>query len=246
MTTTADDGALSANAVAQFRRTAHIGVPLMLLVPIALGLGAAYWLAAPRWAMVGFGALGWLVALMLRSPIGAILGKPAPGQPPSERNKTIMVAASGPVEELVRLGLVLLFAGGLANALWAGLGWASIEVVFTCVNSIVLASLIGRNDKQAQEVYQVLSAQGLVSDRNGLYAVLERVSASLLHVGFTLLLAWQPILVIATVVVHSATNLVAVRLAKRSLARTELIVAVIGVGVFAIGLTLWFTVTGLG
>lgn len=229
---------LDVNESVQFRRQAYRSAPLMALVPIMLGVGAALVFAKPEWPMAGLGALGWLVALMLRSPVGAIIGKPAPGAPPSERTKTIMIAASGPAEEVVRVILVLLFVTHFEQALWAGLGWAGIEVVFACVNSLVLARLIGRDDNQGREVYQILVSQGLASDRTGMYAALERVSASLLHVGFTLLLAWQPLLVFATTVTHSATNLFSVRLARRSIVLTEAVVAIVAAATFFAGIAL--------
>ncbi|MFF5212494.1 hypothetical protein [Streptosporangium sp. NPDC000396] len=58
----------------------------------------------------------------------------------------------------------------------------------------------------------------------------------LLRIGLTLLLAWQPWLVLAAVPLHSAVNLLAVRLMRISLPLTEALVAVVGVAAFALGL----------
>ncbi|WP_215546564.1 hypothetical protein [Amycolatopsis sp. CA-230715] len=217
-------------------RKAVLSIPLMVLVPIVFGVGAVLWSVPPVWPAFGFGALGWLVALVARSPIGAVVGKPAAGQAPSARAKTIIVAASGPVEEITRLVLVLLLATDFSGAFWAGLGWATVEILFTCVNSAVIAALVSRGDERAQEIQEVLSGQGLAGDRTGLYCVLERISATLLHIGFTWILAWSPLMVVATIVVHSAVNLAAVRLVPRSLARTEAVLAAAGAVVFCAGL----------
>jgi len=96
---------------------------------------------------------------MARSPIGAVIGRPTPGQPPTERAQTLLVAASGPVEEVVRLVLVLLAARDFTHALWAGLGWATVEVVFACVNSVVLAGLLGRDDRSRRNSMRCSSAR---------------------------------------------------------------------------------------
>jgi hypothetical protein len=64
--------------------------------------------------------------------------------------------------------------------------------------------------------------------------------ASLLHIGFTLLLGWNPWLVLVTMPTHSATNLAAVRLIKqRSVILLETIVVLVGAAGFALGLLVW-------
>lgn len=63
---------------------------------------------------------------------------------------------------------------------------------------------------------------------------------SLLHIGFTLLLSWNPSLVLVTMPAHSATNLAAVRLMKqRSVILMETVVVVVGAIAFAVGLLAW-------
>jgi len=63
---------------------------------------------------------------------------------------------------------------------------------------------------------------------------------SLLHIGFTLLLGWNPWLVLVTMPAHIATNLGAVRLMKqRSVILMETIVVVVGALAFALGLLAW-------
>jgi hypothetical protein len=70
--------------------------------------------------------------------------------------------------------------------------------------------------------------------------VVERAGVSLLHIGFTLLLSWNPWLMLVTMPAYSATNLVAVRLMKqRSVILMETIVVVVGAVAFALGLLAW-------
>jgi hypothetical protein len=58
--------------------------------------------------------------------------------------------------------------------------------------------------------------------------------------GFTLLLGWNPWLVLVTMPAHSATNLGAVRLMKqRSVILMETIVVVVSAVAFALGLLAW-------
>jgi hypothetical protein len=68
----------------------------------------------------------------------------------------------------------------------------------------------------------------------------ERAGVSLLHIGFTLLLGWNPWLALVTIPAHSATNLTAVRLMKQpSVILMETIVVVVGAVAFALGLLAW-------
>src|SRR5690606_39670555 len=52
---------------------------------------------------LGAGAAGWLLALVLRGPVGLIAMRSTEDQ---ERAQTVVAASSGPLEELVRLGAV--------------------------------------------------------------------------------------------------------------------------------------------
>lgn len=58
--------------------------------------------------------------------------------------------------------------------------------------------------------------------------VVERIFASGIHIGFTLLLAWQLWLVVLTVPVHSLTNLSLLTTGKRPMLLVEVIVAIVG------------------
>ncbi len=69
--------------------------------------------------------------------------------------------------------------------------------------------------------------------------VIERVAVSALHIGFTLLIAWQPLLVLATIPAHSAANFVALRLLRRSAVLTEVVWVLIGAAILLAGLAVF-------
>src|SRR5258707_10782145 len=96
----------------------------MLVVPSLVGALVAAMLGAPAWRLLALGAAGWIVALLLRQPVMLITNR----MTSAERARTIVGWTSGPAEELVRVGLVLLFVNTVSNAVWAGVGWAGVEV----------------------------------------------------------------------------------------------------------------------
>ena len=120
------------------RRTMILAAPLAVLVPVAYGIAFAR-IGHPI-ELVPFlaGAAGWLVALLLRTPIG-LVGIRITGS--TERTQNWVTASSGPLEEGVRLSALLLVGRELSTALWIGLGWAAIEVLYAIVNGFALAAL---------------------------------------------------------------------------------------------------------
>ena len=139
----------------------------------------------------------------------------------------------------MRLLAVLLFGRAFPIALSIGLGWAAIEVVYAIINGFVTLSLFRRDDEKARQARAMLESMGLAKAMlNGppFMGVLERITASAIQIGFTLLLAWQPLLVILTIPVHSSTNFVALSLVRRSVVLAELGVAIIGTIVLLAGL----------
>jgi YhfC intramembrane metalloprotease len=154
-----------------------------------------------------------------------------------------IVAASGPCEEGTRLVVLLLVGRTFPIALSVGLGWTAIEVVYTIVNGLAVASLLGRTDEKARQAQALLTSlyttrglTNMLTPSAPFLGVMERISASALHIGFTLLLAWQPLLVLATIPLHSATNFIALRLLRRSAVLTEVVVALIGATALVAGL----------
>lgn len=209
-----------ATAASAYRRTLVRAAPFAVAAPIVIGviliaLGArleALWLAA--------GAAGWLAALILRAPVAVaamrLTGGPEPAQP-------WITAASGPLEELVRLGLVLFAGQTLDRALSIGLGWAAIEVVYAIVNGIAMLALIGRTDAEAQQMRAMIPVKGALEPSALWWGAFERWWASVLHIAFTVIVAARPALVLFTIVAHSATNLVLLRVGQwLTLARFQL------------------------
>lgn len=217
-------------------RYTYMAFCLMILVPLAYGLWFFLWGVPLSWGGIGIGALGWTIALMLRNPV-ALLAKAIPAT--SKHVTTIVVASSGPCEELVRLAVVLLLGRAFPMALSIGLGWAAIEVVYTIINGFVTLSVFRRDDEKARQARAVLENMGLAQamlNSPPFMGVLERISASALHIGFTLLLAWQPLLVVLTIPLHSSTNFIALFLVRRSVVLAELCIAIIGIVVLLAGL----------
>jgi hypothetical protein len=225
-----DPTALDAAWPGRRARALLLASPAYLAVPVLF----AVWfrsLAGPLpWTAMGLGALGWWTAILLRLPLGPIASRLGP-----KRGQLLVVAASGPLEELVRLAACLVAGRALATALAIGLGWGAIEVAFALVNAFVLLAALRRNDQRAREVWRELMESGIPLDASPLYGALERVSATALHVGFTLLIAASPWLVLITIPVHSGVNLLALRYARRLIATELTLLAVAGV-VLGVGL----------
>lgn len=214
------------------RRNTLLATPLTLLVPVAfaailVGLGANL-----RWSTIGFGALGWIGALFLRAPLAAILSKVL-GDP--ERVKPWIVGSSGPFEEVVRLVVLVLVGRSFTDAAMIGLGWASIEVVYALVTGVVTLSLMTRTDPEAVQARQMLESQGMLRETGPWLGIVERIGASALHIGFTLVMAWSLVAVIATTILHSAVNLTLIRTFKERPVLTEAALLAIGLVAFILG-----------
>jgi hypothetical protein len=222
-TTTAEHG-----LAATMRRNALAALP----VPLLLGALLLALAGAPPLMALVLGAAGWLLALVLRQPIALLVSR----RTTPERTATIVGWCSGPAEELVRLALVLLAIRSTEEALWAGFGWATVEVLLVVVNGIALASLMTKTDAKSLEARALLEAQGMLGAQHVVWGVLERVSATAVHIGFTLLLFAQPWLVLVTLPVHSAINMAISRWAKRHLAATELVFTAVAAVVLGAGL----------
>jgi hypothetical protein len=223
------------------RRNMLLAVPFHLLVIAGLYLLVSHLSGgAPAWGALGAGALGWLVALALRGPIAVAALKLAKRP---EAGQSVVVGASGPLEEGVRLGVLVLLGASLPTALAVGLGWAVIEVVFAIVNGFVGNLLLSKDDDKAREAIALLEAQGMLRETGGHWGVIERVFASLAHLGFTLLAAAAPWWLLLTIPVHSAMNLSIQPLVKKGgLPLAEAVVALLGLTLFVGG---WVALNGI-
>lgn len=215
------------------RRQLILSIPFQLGV-IALLTYLAVALGGPLASRtIALGAAGWFVALLLRGPVSAIALKLSPSKDAAQR--TVMLS-SGPLEEGVRLALLLWLTPSWPTALAVGLGWAAIEVVFAVVNGLLGNVLLSKDDPKAAEARELLEAQGMLRDTGAHWGVIERVFASLLHMGFTFLAAANPLWLVLTVPLHSGVNWGVVALAKRSIALGEAMLAVVAVALFLGGM----------
>ena len=181
----------------------------ILLVLVPLGFGAAAWAfgVEPQWAALGLGAAGWIVALLGRAPLALALRS---RRGDAHRVQRITAGASGVLEEPVRLGALLILGFDLRNALYLGVGWAFIEAVYAVVNVFARSALAGRTDEEAEQAKQVLEDLGMgeaLDAASPWWGVLERLSATGLHLAFGLFYVAEPWLVVVGVPVHSAANL---------------------------------------
>lgn len=217
-------------------RHTYMASILVIFVPLAYALWFFLWGISLSWVGIGIGALGWAIAAFLRSPI-TLLANVFPAT--AKHITTIIVAFSGPCEELIRLAVILLLGRTFHMALSIGLGWAAIEVIYAIINNFVVLSLFRRDDEKARQARAMLEKMGLAQamfSTPPFVGIIERVFACAVQIGFTLLLAWQPLLVLLTIPLHSMTNFIALTLLRRSVVLAELALAIIGIIVLFAGL----------
>ena len=208
------------------QRALIIATPLVLAVPVVYAIAFAN---AGYPLMLGpmlAGAAGWFVALVLRTPVG-LAGMRITGS--TERTQTWVTASSGPLEESVRLAVLLIVGRDLATALWIGLGWAAIEVLYSIVNGFAVAALATRTDPEAEQARAMLPPNAF-SAAAPFWGVVERAWASAVHIGFTLILAAAPLLVLVTAPLHTLLNVAFLRLI-----RTQPMIVVSVAGIIAGG-----------
>ncbi|MFI6096412.1 hypothetical protein ACIA8G_12700 [Lentzea sp. NPDC051213] len=195
-----------------------------------LGLLAAALVVALGVSQAGavlLGVLGWLVALAARLPVLASAGR----LHDARRRETILAAASGTTDEVVRLALVVAVVGGFGPALWAGFGWALAELVFLAATQLTRFGWpIG------ERAVEQLKAQGGFVGTHPVHSGVRGVAATSFSIGATLLLVAGPWWVVATAFVHAAVNVAFARWAGRRLVSVELFGAVVGVGLVVAGL----------
>lgn len=209
-----------------------ITVPALLLVAAAYLYSFRLFGVTPSWGLVGLGALGWVVALNLRLPFIPLVKR-------MEREKAgrFMAILAGPCEELVRLAAILIFGRTLPIALSIGIGWGVVEILYTIFAAGARTALMGKDDEKARQAKAILEEQGMLKIPAGwLVGVWERLFATGIHVGFTLLMAWNPWLVLVLTPVHSLIDLAIPLFVKRSIWIVEGIVTVAGGAAVVLGL----------
>lgn len=209
----------------------------ILASPVYLLVSVLYWLVSWQcgqpmmWAAFGFGALGWWIAYLLRAPISIVLMKMN-----KENQPKGLVFFSGPLEETVRLIVLLVLGTTARQALSIGQGWAFIEVLFAIVQLLALSNLKDKTDEKSMQAKMMLSENGFKLDGSPLWGALERVFASAFHIGSTLLIATNPWLVLVMIPLHTTFNFFITRLMRKSIFQMLLVVFVFGSVVFSAGL----------
>ena len=205
--------------------------PLYLLVPVLFALLASIWDIELSLGWIILGAAGWLVALFLRAPVAMITQRLTTV---SDIVQQVVILSSGPAEELIRLALVLITAANLDIAYAIGLGWGGIEVIYALINGFVIASLLQRTDEEALEARQTMENMGLLrAGTRPVYGVVERVAVTAVHIGFSLLLAFQPLFVLVTMPVHSFINYGFIVMMRRRVNISLILLILIGIGLVA-------------
>lgn len=215
-------------------RNLLLTTPLIVLVPVSFGLLLiVVWDASLIWAWVGLGALGWTLALTLRAPLALTIHRVSDSPTVLER-WTILL--SGPLEESVRVGTLAIAGSTFVPAYSIGLGWGGIEAVYALVSGYAAFALMRGTGTQATQAREQLRQIGLLSPTPPFLGLLERVSASMLHIGFALLLAKWPTLVFVIAVLHSGLNLAALAVTRRNPFVAQLLLVGVSIVLFLAGL----------
>lgn len=208
--------------------------PLLLTVPLiylfaynALGQGSlAVWPFC-------LGVLGWTIALLLRAPMLVLAFRL------THVKEQVVAAMAGPAEEVVRLLAVLFLQANFASAISLGLGWATIEVFYALVAGFSTVKILSRGGVGALQLKKRFLDTGLTVPATVYSGVIERLSATALHIGFTLLLAYHPLLILVTLPLHSVVNVGAITLNNRSALATQTLIALFGITTLLVGLKLF-------
>ncbi len=180
----------------------------LLLPPAFLGI-PLLWGYSISWTILCLGRAGWLSALILRSPLAAMLRYLNPQRILSA---TTGIAISGPAEEGMRLLCLLLIGRDFIDLYTFAIGWAGFEILFHAFNAFTAQFILWRGGKAAEELKQHLDPDA--ESANPLWAFVERFSATVFHLGLTLILAASPWFILLTATLHSYVNIRAVAMMK--------------------------------
>jgi hypothetical protein len=129
----------------------------------------------------------------------------------------------------------------LPGAYWLGLGWASIEIVYSLIEEVALADIRIRTDKKAIQSKAFLKKSGMqniLKPENTFWGVVERIFATAGHIAFSLLLFWNPGVYILTMPTHSLVNKISLKITKKSIPLTEAFVGAVFLFLFIVSLHL--------
>lgn len=205
--------------------------PLYLLVPLPFYIIAHYLKIDIDYKLILLGALGWWLALIIRIPLIVFIKKRNIDLKTSSR---LTIGMSGPAEETVRLIILIQVGFSISNAYSLGLGWAMIEIIYGLIQIIGLGVLERKTDAKALEAKAFMKQMGMdktLESSIPYWGVLERVSATAIHIGFSLLLTFSPLFILISTPLHSLVNFYVVKMNKISISKSQL-------GLFTIGLIL--------
>lgn len=230
-------GISKANAITYNRNMLLAILPTVAtLLPF---IGLAHYLGITiEWRYVLLGALGWAVAMVMRLLVIFLLG--LINSHVKERTHETLVWVSGPAEELIRLVLLLVIGLTVGNAYSVGLGWGTIEIIYSLAQAIGMGEVMKRDDPASKKAKQILERDmGFALHSNApWWGILERFSANASHLALSLLLVSSPLFILLTLPFHSFINYILLRIMKYSLARAQIVLIAVGIPAFIISLLL--------
>lgn len=182
-----------------------------------------------------FGALGWWIALLLRLPVILYV------KSKKIQSNKLVIAASGPTEEIARYIILLTIGMTFENAYSFGLGWAAIEIIYALIQVIGIGVLSQKSDDKAEEAKALMKQMGMdktMTPSTPFWGALERLSAAGIHIGFGLLLLVNPLILIITIPVHSLINFYVVETNKKSIPKSQIGLFLMGSFIFLLGVLL--------
>jgi len=202
--------------------------PLYILTPVPFFILALFLEIKLDFNYVLFGALGWWIALLLRTPVILYLKYKKTNL---ETSSNLMISFSGPTEEITRLVLLSLIGFNIPNAYSIGLGWGMIEIIYGIIQIIGIGTLEQKTDAKALEAKAFMKQMGMdktLASSTPFWGALERFSAIAIHIGFSLLLIRSPYIVIFTIPLHNLANFFVVKMNAKSIQKSQLVLLIIG------------------
>jgi hypothetical protein len=214
--------------------------PLYFLAPLPFFILADFLEITIDYNSLLLGMLGWWAALLLRIPIILYVKKKKLEQ---KKSNKLIVGFSGPTEEITRLVLLLIIGLNAPNAYAVGLGWAIIEIVYGLIQIIGLGVLEQKTDEKAEEAKVLMKQMGMdksLAPSTPFWGALERLTATAVHIGFSLLLVFSPYVLIVTIPLHSFINFLVVKMNKTSIGKSQISFCIIGGLILFVGILLAF------